>query len=122
VSEVAERIGLSTHTLRWYERIGLLDHVGRDDSGHRRYTTTDVEWLLLLIRLRATGMPVRQMHRYAELVRAGQHTEDERGLLLVAHRARVAAHIEEIQGHLAVIDHKVNGYRRNQAQAAKPAE
>ena len=58
VSEVAERIGLSTHTLRWYERIGLLDHVGRDASGYLRYTACDVEWLLLLIRLRATGMPV----------------------------------------------------------------
>lgn len=118
VSEVAERIGLSTHTLRWYERIGLLDHVRRDTSGYRRYTARDVEWLLLLIRLRATGMPVKEMQRYTELVRAGQHTEGERRKLLQAHRERVATHIEELQRHLAVIDHKVGAYRSNEHQAA----
>lgn len=118
VSEVANRIGLSAHTLRWYERIGLLDHVERDSSGHRRYTATDVEWLLLLIRLRATGMPVKDMQRYAEMVRAGEHTETERRVLLEAHRERVAAHIAELQRHLAVIDHKVSIYRRNDHLAA----
>lgn len=111
VSEVAERIGLSTHTLRWYERIGLLDEVGRDPSGHRRYTASDIEWLLLLIRLRATGMPVRDMQRYAELVRAGDSTSVERRELLEAHRQRVAAHIAALQTDLAVIDHKVAVYR-----------
>lgn len=117
VSAVADRIGLSAHTLRWYERIGLLDQVERDASGHRRYTTSDVEWLLLLIRLRATGMPVRDMQRYAELVRAGEHTATERRELLEAHRTRVAAHIKELRGHLAVIDHKVTGYRDGESAA-----
>lgn len=111
VSEVAERIGLSTDTLRWYERIGLLERVGRDSSGHRRYTAGDVEWLLLLIRLRATGMSVRDMKRYAELVREGEHTEPERLALLEAHRDGVVAHIAELQRHLAVIEHKVRAYR-----------
>lgn len=110
VSEVAERTGLSTHTLRWYERIGLLEQVGRDAAGHRRYTAGDVEWLLLLIRLRATGMSVRDMLRYAELVREGEHTEPERLALLEAHRDGVVAHIAELQGHLAVIEHKVRAY------------
>jgi DNA-binding transcriptional MerR regulator len=122
VSEVAERVGLSTHTLRWYERIGLLDHVGRDTSGYRRYTARDVEWLLLLIRLRATGMPIKEMRQYAELVRAGQHTEGERRELLQAHRERVSTHIEELQRHLAVIDHKVGAHRRNERRAAQPGQ
>jgi len=117
VSEVAERIGLSTHTLRWYERIGLLDDVERDSSGHRRYTAADVEWLLLLIRLRATGMPVKDMHRYAELVRAGEHTETDRRVLLEAHRDRVAAHIAMLQRDLGVIDHKVNAYSHGDRHA-----
>lgn len=114
VSEVAERIGLSTHTLRWYERIGLLDQVTRDASGHRRYTRPDVEWLLLLTRLRATGMPVRDMQRYADLVRAGDSTSEERRELLESHRDRVEAHITELSRHLAIIDHKVGVYRMHQ--------
>ena len=117
VSEVADRIGLSADTLRWYERIGLLERVGRDASGHRRYTAGDVEWLLLLIRLRTTGMSVRDMKRYAELVRAGEHTEPERLALLEAHREAVAAHVDELQRHLAVLDMKVAGYRRNRQKA-----
>ena len=116
VSEVAERIGLTTHTLRWYERIGLLDQVGRDSAGHRRYTASDIEWLLLLIRLRATGMPVRDMQRYAELVRGGDGTARERRELLEVHRDRVAAHIEELRRHLAVVDHKVSVYRDMEKQ------
>lgn len=118
VSEVAQRIGLSTHTLRWYERIGLLDEVGRDTSGRRRYRRNDIEWLLLLIRLRATGMPVRGMQRYAELVRAGDHTAAQRRELLETHRHRVAAHIAELERHLAVIDQKVAGYRASEEDAA----
>lgn len=86
VSAVAERVGLTTHTLRWYERIGLLDHVGRDSAGHRRYTASDIAWLVMFIRLRATGMSVRDMQRYAELVRAGEHTAGERRELLETHQ------------------------------------
>lgn len=116
VSEVAERIGLSVHTLRWYERIGLLDQVARDTAGHRRYTRPDIEWLLLLTRLRATGMPVRDMQRYADLVRAGDSTSEERRELLEAHRDRVEEHIAELSRHLAVIDHKVDVYRMHEQQ------
>ena len=67
VGEAAERVGLTTYTLRWYEQEGLVAPVGRDSSGRRRYTESDVNWLLLLTRLRRTGMPVRDMRRYAEL-------------------------------------------------------
>ena len=69
--QVAEKCGLSQHTLRWYERIGLLDRVARTADGRRRYSDADVDWILLLSRLRATGMPVRDMLRYAGLVRSG---------------------------------------------------
>ena len=69
--ETAEKCGLSQHTLRWYERIGLLDRVARTADGRRRYSDGDLDWILLLSRLRGTGMPVRDMLRYAELVRSG---------------------------------------------------
>ncbi|HVX45981.1 MAG TPA: MerR family transcriptional regulator [Mycobacteriales bacterium] len=117
VSEAAERLGLSVHTLRWYERIGLLDQVGRDTAGHRRYTSDDIEWLLLLIRLRATGMPVKDMIEYAELVRAGRHTGPQRRQLLEAHRTRVAEHIAALTRDLRTIDYKINAYRANERAA-----
>jgi DNA-binding transcriptional MerR regulator len=71
IAEVAERTGLTRHTLRYYERDGLMLDVGRAGSGHRRYSEHDLGWIELITKLRATGMPIREVRRYAELVRAG---------------------------------------------------
>src|ERR1700728_3760451 len=89
IAEVAERTGLSRHTLRYYERDGLMLGVARADSGHRRSSEHDLGWINLLTKLRATGMPIREVRRYAELVRAGDGNEGERLVLLRAHRERV---------------------------------
>ena len=111
ISDVAAETGLSNHTLRYYERVGLLLGVGRNDSGHRRYSAQDVEWVTLVTRLRATGMPIRLIRRYAELVRAGDGNEAERLAILEAHRAEVVAKIDELQRNLELIDYKLVIYR-----------
>ncbi|MER7763585.1 MerR family transcriptional regulator [Streptomyces sp. NPDC097619] len=110
IGEVAARTGLSQHTLRWYERIGLLPHVDRSHSGQRRFSGRDLDWLALVGKLRTTGMPVADMVRYAELVRAGEHTYAERRALLERTRRDVLARIEELNGTLAVLDHKIGMY------------
>jgi DNA-binding transcriptional MerR regulator len=111
ISGVAEATGLTNHTLRYYERAGLLAGVERNGSGHRRYSAADVEWVTLVTRLRATGMPIRLIRRYAELVRAGVGNEAERLAILEAHRAEVVAKIDELQHNLELIDYKVGLYR-----------
>jgi DNA-binding transcriptional MerR regulator len=112
VSEAAERVGLTTYTLRWYEQEGLVAPVGRDSAGRRRYTRSDVDWLVLLTRLRRTGMPVRDMRRYAELARQGDRTLGARRALFEAHRARVLARMAELAEDLKVLDYKIDAYRR----------
>jgi DNA-binding transcriptional MerR regulator len=89
IGEAAAKCGLSQHTLRWYERIGLLGAIERGGDGRRRFSDGDLDWLSLLTKLRATGMPVRDMQRYAELVRSGAG-EAERIELLKKHRRRCA--------------------------------
>ncbi len=111
ISDVAERTGLTNHTLRYYERAGLLLGVGRNGSGHRRYTAADVDWVVMVTRLRATGMPIRMIHRYAELVRGGEGNEAERLALLEAHRAEVVARIGELEQNLEAVDYKIGLYR-----------
>lgn len=111
IGEVAARTGLSIDTLRWYEREGLLDQVPRDPAGRRRFGGPDLQRLVMLIRLRATGMPVAEMKRYAELQRGGPATDLDRALLLGAHRDRVIAHIADLQGNLELINRKINSYR-----------
>jgi DNA-binding transcriptional MerR regulator len=110
VSEAADRVGLTAYTLRWYEQEGLVSPVGRDSAGRRRYTTEDVDWLLLLTRLRRTGMPVRDMRRYAELARQGDHTLGARRQLFEGHRDRVLARMAELEQDLAVLNFKIEVY------------
>ncbi|HWM39286.1 MAG TPA: MerR family transcriptional regulator [Streptomyces sp.] len=121
ISEVAAICGLSAHTLRWYERIGLMPHVDRSHTGQRRFTNRDLDWLGLVAKLRLTGMPVADMVRYAELVREGDHTFPERHALLVATREDVRGRIAELQDTLAVLDFKIDTYSaRRLPEQAKP--
>jgi DNA-binding transcriptional MerR regulator len=112
ISDAAELTGLSAHTLRYYERAGLmLDPVERAPSSHRRYTEAEIRWVTLLTRLRATGMPIRRIRDYADLVRAGDGNEDERLALLEAHRDAVLEQLDGMRRNLEAIEHKIEIYR-----------
>jgi DNA-binding transcriptional MerR regulator len=118
IQQVVEKTGLSAHTLRYYEKIGLIQAVDRDDNGHRRYSSDDVGWLDFLKCLRSTGMPVRDVKRYAELYEAGDSTMTERRELLEAHRARIEADLRELEANLDAIAYKIAFYRELEAKAA----
>ena len=109
IGEAAEKCGLSAHTLRWYERIGLLATIERGGDGRRRFSDRDLDWLSLLIKLRATGMPVRDMQRYAELVRSGAG-EAERLELLKKHRDEVRRALAAQRECLKLLDTKITYY------------
>src|SRR5260221_8123158 len=85
IREVAARTGITTHTLRYYERIGLVQPVARAKSGHRRYVDADLRWLELVKKLHATDMPIRRMLEYARLARRGESTLAPPPVLLHAH-------------------------------------
>jgi DNA-binding transcriptional MerR regulator len=102
---------VSVHTLRYYERAGLLTPIERNGSGHRRFSPQDVEWVVVCTKLRATGMPIRRIRQYAELVRAGDGNEEERLALLEAHREDVRARLREVRRNLELIDYKIDLYR-----------
>jgi DNA-binding transcriptional MerR regulator len=111
IAEAAERSGLSAHTLRYYERDGLmLGEVERSVGGRRRYTEADLRWVHMLTCLRATGMPIREIRRYAELVRADDGNEHARLEMLRAHRERVLVSLREVTEHLGAIDRKIGVY------------
>jgi DNA-binding transcriptional MerR regulator len=109
--EAAEKCGLTQYTLRWYERIGLLQPIVRGPDGRRRFGDRDIGWLLLIGKLRATGMSVRDMQRYAELVRSGAG-EQERLELLQRHRQLVVQAIADRQECLQLLDVKISHYGR----------
>ncbi len=110
IQEAARCTGLSLHTLRYYERVGLIDPIHKADSGHRRYMARDIAWIEFLTRLRATGMPIRRMQEFAELRRKGEGTYQERRLLLEEHKRTIAREVEELLLHLDAIDKKIHAY------------
>ena len=112
ISEASRATGVTAHTLRYYERTGLmLDPVDRAESTHRRYSERDIDWVVLLTRMRKTGMPIRLIRRYAELVREGDGNEQERLALLEEHRRGVLEQLEEVAANLEAIDTKIRIYR-----------
>jgi DNA-binding transcriptional MerR regulator len=110
IADAAERTGLTAHALRYYERDGLMLGVNRARSGHRRYTEHDLSWIELITKLRATGMPIREIRRYAQLVRDGSDNELERQDLLARHRERVRQSLAETTEHLVALDRKIAYY------------
>jgi DNA-binding transcriptional MerR regulator len=111
IEETVRRTGVSAHTLRYYERIGLLAPVGRAASGHRRYGEDDLGAVRFLTLLRQTGMPIRDMRRFVELSRAGDHTIADRVEVLERHRDALAERLNLLTDHLKAIEHKVGVYQ-----------
>ncbi|MNB63282.1 HTH-type transcriptional regulator AdhR [compost metagenome] len=115
ISQVAERTGISAHSLRFYEREGLMlsPRISRDGGGRRRYKQADVEWLGLCIKFRASGMPIAQIRRYAELVRQGMGNEQERLAILREHQQRTVSQIAQLNDCLELISRKVDTYEQH---------
>lgn len=110
ISVVAAATGLTRHTLRYYEHIGLITDIERSPSGHRSYSPADVKWVEFLLRLRETGMPVDEMRQFAGLRRAGPSTAAARRQLHGTHRLRVHAEQELLADNLAAINDKIAYY------------
>jgi DNA-binding transcriptional MerR regulator len=110
IQRAAEETGLSADTLRYYERIGILPGIARSRSGHRRFSDDDMGWIRLVQCLRATGMPIEDLHAYAELMQQGDATAPERLRLLEDHRRRIEAEMRELAIALELVERKISGY------------
>ena len=111
IATTADRLGVSAHTLRYYERIGLV-RVERDASGRRRYDAASVRRLVFLTRMRTSGMPIRDLRRYIKLVEAGRDAVPERLALLTEHRDGLRARIDELRLALSATEYKISVYTR----------
>ncbi|HSL43575.1 MAG TPA: MerR family transcriptional regulator [Anaerolineales bacterium] len=112
IQEVSQITGLSAHTLRYYEGIGLIHPIGREGNSHRHYTAEDVGWIEFLLKLRATGMSIKDMQRYADLQRRGDETLPERVEMLKSLRDQIEARMEELNEHLKLIYYKIDIYQQ----------
>ena len=110
IAEVAERTHLTAHTLRYYEKEGLLPFIDRSDSGNRDFKDKDLEWLELICCLKNTGMPIKQIKQYIGLCLKGDDTLDIRREIFTKHREEVINQIAELHKNLDKINCKINYY------------
>ena len=122
IAEAAHRSGLSIDTLRYYERIGLVEPPARDSGGRRNYSDDDLASLRFLTRLRTTGMPIRMMREYAQLRHRGDGWAGRRRQILMDHRAEVRDRITELQSCLAMLDYKIDNYEQIERKWAGAVE
>lgn len=122
IQQTAEACGLSVHTLRYYERIGLIKPIPRRSNGHRLYRAEDLNWIAFLLRLRATGMSIGEMQRYAQLREQGDLPASlaERKAMLVEHTAAVEAEVKAMQETLAYLHQKIALYSAMEAELRQP--
>jgi DNA-binding transcriptional MerR regulator len=123
IQDVSRKTGLSTHTLRYYEKEGLITGVERTSGGFRQYTDEDLEALGLICCLKNTGMSLQEIARFVDLTHQGEHTLRERVELLRAHRETVIRRMEEMQRHLDKVTWKLNFFSgKLEAYEARQAE
>jgi len=109
---MAQATGLTADTLRYYERIGVLHAVARAASGHRRYDSSDVAGMAFVLRLKRTGMPLKQIRHYAQLRERGETTLLARQQLLELHEQWLVAQLDDLGEHLAALRDKLDWYRK----------
>jgi Predicted transcriptional regulators len=110
INEVAAKFGLSAHTLRFYDKEGLLPFIARTKSGNRTFTEMDLDWVALICCLKDTGMPIKEIKQYSDWCKQGRGTIDERKKMLADHRGEVLKQIEELNKNLELIDKKLDWY------------
>lgn len=109
IADMAERAGVSAHTLRYYERIGLL-RVGRDNAGHRLYDAAAIRRVVFLTRMRLSGMAISDLQTYIQLVEKGDITIPDRLDMLLEHRDTLRGQIRQLQLALATTEFKIATY------------
>jgi len=116
IQQFSEISGLSVHTLRYYEKIALLDPVPRNASGYREFEEVHLRQVEFLKRLRDTGMPIQGMLMYAQLRKQGESTLEARRELLEKHEEQVKAHLTELENNLQMIQWKIEFYKKEEAR------
>jgi Predicted transcriptional regulators len=110
IQEAARKVNLTTYTLRYYERAGILPSVARDVYGNRLFCDNDLEWLNLIRCLRNTGMPISMIKHYVELYLQGDETIAGRRQIMFGQQQGIERKIAELQGYLKAIRSKVEHY------------
>ncbi len=111
IGEVAKRVGVTTYTLRFYEKEGLLPHIHKNSAGIRRFSEQDLNWLEIVECLKSTGLPLKEIKHYLELIKDGDSTLKERMQIFLAQKARLEHQIKALRDNMEKINFKIKYYK-----------
>lgn len=112
IKQVAQITGLSEYTIRYYDREGLLPQLKRTESGIRKFSDNDIEWLKLICCLKNSGMPISKLSEFMKLCMNGNETCEQRKDLLVSHKEQILKKIADLQKSLKIVEYKINNYKQ----------
>lgn len=110
ISQVAEKFDLTPHTIRYYDKEGLLPFIDRTKAGNREFSDSDLDWLKLICCLKNTGMPIKQIKQYIQWCLQGDDTLEIRRQMFLDHRKEVLKQMEDLKENLKTIDYKLSLY------------
>ena len=116
ISQVSKLSGLSIHTLRYYEKEGLLKNISRNSSGRRIYSTIDIGWLEWIQRLKSTGMSLDEIKQFSNLRSLGDASITDRKNMLIDHAEHLESEINRLQSELAIVKYKVKDYQEKEIE------
>ncbi len=122
IGKVADQVGLTTHTLRYYEKEGLIPEIDKNDQGVRLYSEDDIMWIEIVKCLKETGMPISDIKRMIELSREGNSTIAARKKILSQHRTIIETQIKKLEESRARIDWKLDYYTKVEQESIKNIE
>ncbi|MBB6732819.1 MerR family transcriptional regulator [Cohnella zeiphila] len=112
IGQVAEKTGLSIHTIRYYEKEGILPIIKRNKSGTRIFEYEDIQWINLLNCLRNTGMPIAQLKEYADLTLEGDQTGEKRLEILKKQKEKIEEQVNTLKSHIDLLNLQMEWYPR----------
>ena len=119
IKEASQVTGVSADTLRYYERIGLIPAVPRNESGIRNYDETSIGWINFIKCMRGAGLPIEALIEYVALCKEGDKTEASRKAILVEQRDILQQRIESLQKTLVKLNYKIDNYGHLNQEAIK---
>ena len=119
VKEMAEKMGLTTYSVRYYDNAGLIPEVGRSSGNSRLFSDYNLAWLKLVHCLRSTGLPITEVRRYIEMCREGDSTIPERAALIAAQEKKLRAQLDELNRQMEILQYKKHYYEELLAGKSK---
>ncbi len=111
IKQISEKTNLTEHTLRYYDREGLIPLITRTKSGIRQFSEDDLEWINLICCLRNSGMPLQEIKEFMQLCLKGKDSLEERRELLIKHRSRIQEQMKNLDNSLNIVNFKIDHYK-----------